>query len=92
MRLFVTHHAQESLLYKGVYIDIVLRGRLLPRCTRPTCSSAAALSSVHDSGGAGVMEQLASRCCRHSRTSSVICSTLRARSRLLWSLVVWLAA
>lgn len=33
------------------------------------------------SGGAGRMVQCASRCCRHSRTISVMASTLRARAR-----------
>jgi len=61
------------------------------RCEGRACSSAAALSSAQDSGGAGVMEQLASRCCRESRTSSVICSTLARGAGCSWrpALAVW---
>lgn len=42
------------------------------RCTTVTLESRSQVS-----GGAGRIVQLASLCCRHSRTSSVICSTLR---------------
>lgn len=40
------------------------------------CRMVAVESRLHVSGGAGRMVQLASLCCRHSLTSSVIWSTL----------------
>ena len=45
-----------------------------------TCRMVAVASWSQVSGGAGRMVQFASLCCKQSRTSSVICSTLHGKN------------